>query len=112
MLQTLCRVSLLSMSTHWVSNLLMSSDARLSHFWMINVDLVILGSHTAYFDKSIKGGHCALHLTSVEYDRTNYGRYPPWYLRNMTSLTATSLSATHPDVDQYLEVGGFLSTDQ
>ena len=57
------------MSTHWASNTLLSSDARLSHFWMIHVNLFIRGNHTAHFDKSIKGESlhfasyiCALHL--------------------------------------------------
>ena len=69
--------------------------------------------------RASREGHCSLQHTFAlcalpwcfEYDRTNYVRYPTSYLRNMKT-THPSLSATCPDVDQYLEVGGFLNADQ
>ena len=56
------------MSTHWIRNTLLSSDARLSHIWTIYVDLVIRGYHTAHFDKSINGRplHSASYICALQ----------------------------------------------
>ena len=88
-------------------DVLRHQNGTMSQFWMTYIDLVTI---LLDFIRASREGDWALHLKSIgeiipwcfAYDRTNYARYLPWYLRNMTSL-----STTHPDVDEYLKAGGF-----
>ena len=88
-------------------HILRSGNGTMSTFWMSYVDLVKLLLNLL---RASREGDWNLHLASVSklipwcfaYNHNNYARYLPWYLLQMQNLPAT-----HPELHEYLNNGGF-----
>ena len=81
---------------------LRSKLGNMSAFWMSYIEMVdVLLNRT----RASREGNWLLYLASIRviipcvfaYDHTNYARYLPWYIMNMTNL-----EQSHPDICHYL----------